>query len=74
VVRNIIVSHGDTRIVCQKFRDHKSFFTYPLDSNNLNIVFVDRVKDPLFTIDAVEISSKSVLLEYGDGYVSIPLM
>ncbi|KAL2081036.1 hypothetical protein ACEWY4_022889 [Coilia grayii] len=76
VVRNILKGKDDiSYLVCSKFLEKSSFFTYPIDSLNLHILFVKQLEQSstLIPIQPHKLS-KVTLLQYMDGFVAYPLL
>lgn len=73
VVKNILKGKDISHLVCSKFLEKSSFFTYPIDSLNLQISFVKQLEQSL-TIIPTQPVSKATLLQYMDGFVAYPLL
>jgi len=74
LVRNIVVIHGETIIMYNKFKKIQSFFTYPWDSSRFRIYQVSNLGSELVVGKLVDFRTKNVMLPYSDSYVVIPLL
>lgn len=74
IVQHIVVANGITYFVCFKFLSKASFFTYPLNSLELDISVVKNLdeKNPVI-LTADKVKTKVVLMPYLGGYVAYPL-
>ena len=74
LVRNILSFESKISIVCQRFRDRTSFFSYPVKSDFLGIFQVWNL-DSEFRIESVDnITPKNVILPYKQRFIVIPLI
>lgn len=73
IVKNILKDKEASHLVCLKFQNKSSFFTYPIDSSSLDISFVKQPGQSL-TIVPTQTVSKVLLLQYKDGFVAYPLL
>ncbi|CAL8342232.1 unnamed protein product [Arctogadus glacialis] len=54
---------------------HESpFYTYPFNSDRMNIFVVNDASDELKSVEVSALSQKCVALPYRDGFVAIPLL
>jgi len=62
IVKNILKDKEASHLVCLKFQNKSSFFTYPIDSSSLDITFVKQPGQSL-TIVPTQTVSKVLLLQ-----------
>ena len=74
IVQNILSHSGTVKVLCNVFGTAKSFFTYPMDSSRLGILFVCHLSEDLELLLVEELKTKMVLLPYKTGYVALPLL
>lgn len=74
IVRNILSHSGTVKVLCNFFETAKSFFTYPMDSSCLGILFVFNLSEDLQLLPVEELKTKMVLLPLKTGYVALPLL
>lgn len=76
LVRNLVRQNTqiDTFVVFEEFSGHRNFFSYPLESNVLDIFLVSGMTGELKWCKVSDIKCKCVLLPYNDCYVSIPMI
>lgn len=73
IVNNIVVVKNVPKLICTRFNTKGPFFTKPLNSIDLNIVFVKNMGCRNETFCISDVYAKVVLLPFKDGFVSIPL-
>ena len=74
LVRNILSPAGTVKVLCSCFENAESFFSYPLDSERLGILFVFNLSKDFQIIPVEELKTKMVLLPFKTGYVALPLL
>ena len=65
---------GRVFLVCERFLELSSFFTFPLNSADIDIFKVKRLSGHLYVVQSSSIKRKFVLLSHIDCHVAIPLV
>ena len=65
---------GRVLLVCERFLERSSFFTFPLNSADIDIFKVKRLSGHLYVVQSSSIKRKFVLLSHIDCHVAIPLV
>ena len=74
LVRNILMHEGRVFLVCERFLERSSLFTFPLNSADIDILKVKRLSGHLDVVQCSSIKRKFVLLSHIDCHVAIPLV
>jgi hypothetical protein len=74
LIQNILQCETGVYVVYKVFGSHKAFFTYPLDSEKLDIHLVEGVSEVLYVSNVELIKGKYVLLPFGRAHVAMPVI
>lgn len=74
IIRNIVSSDQDIKIIGQKFLTLENFFTSPCNSSELNIFLASNFSSSLQLWDISDVKSKCVKMKYNSKYVIYPLL
>ena len=74
LVQNIIQSESGTYIVFKRFESRAPFFTYPMDSELLDIHKVYRLSEQLYVEEVKGIGGKYVIMPYKHCHVVMPII
>ena len=74
ILKKILQCPQGTFVMHSVFRDDSAFYTYPLDSRQLDIHKVSNISDDCLIADIGDIVMKYVLLAYRDQFVAFPLL
>ena len=74
LVKNIIQNDNGVFIVYTEFSQQSPFYTYPFNSDRINIFVVNHASDELKSVEVSALRQKCVALPYRDGFVAIPLL
>ena len=74
LVKNIIQNDNGVFIVYTEFSQQSPFYTYPFNSDRINIFVVSHASDELKSVEVSALQQKCVALPYRDGFVAIPLL
>lgn len=73
IIHNIVECSDGVYVVYKEFSEKSLFFTYPFNSEYLNIHIISQTSDILKCVKASELVQKCVALPHRDGFVAIPL-
>ena len=74
LVKNIIQNDNGVFIVYTEFSQQSPFYTYPFNSDRINIFVASHASDELKSVEVSALQQKCVALPYRDGFVAIPLL
>lgn len=70
---NIVECSDGVYVVYKEFSEKSLFFTYPFNSDFLNIHTISQTSDILKCVKVSELVQKCAVLPHRDGFVAIPL-
>jgi len=73
MIHNILECSDGVYVVYKEFSEKSLFFTYPFNSDYLNIHTMSETLDIFKCVKASELVQKCVVLPHRDGFVAIPL-
>ena len=74
LIRNFIVIGDNVKCIFKSFKRKESFFTYSLQSSQLDVFYVSQLSNKLCDVSVSAISCKFVMLPFSMGYVVISLI
>lgn len=74
LVVNVVECHDDIYVVYRTFLDKSIFFTYPFNSDLLNIYCVSQVSEQCMYAKICTVKQKCVLLPNRIGFVAMPIL
>lgn len=74
LIKNIIQNDNGVYAIYTEFSRQSPFYTYPFNSDRMNIFVVNDAYDELKSVDVSALRQKCVALPYRDGFVAIPLL
>ncbi len=74
MIVNIVECHDGIYVVCRTFSDMSTFFTYPFNSDFLNIYSVSQMSEQCMYAKVCTVKQKCVLLPHRGGFVTIPIL
>ncbi|KAG7455521.1 hypothetical protein MATL_G00257620 [Megalops atlanticus] len=73
-INNILECSDGVYVVYKEYSEKSSFFTYPFNSNSLNIHSITQTSNTLKCAKVSELRQKFVVLPHRDSFVAIPLL
>ncbi|XP_049425227.1 uncharacterized protein LOC125884374 isoform X1 [Epinephelus fuscoguttatus] len=74
MIVNIVECHDGIYVVYRNFSDKSTFFTYPFNSDFLNIYSVSQVSEQCMYAKVCTVKQKCVLVPHRRGFVTIPIL
>lgn len=74
LIKNIIQNDNGVYAIYTEFSRQSSFYTYPFNSDRMNIFVVNDASDELKSVEVSALRQKCVALPYRDGFMAIPLL
>lgn len=74
LIKNIIQNDNGVYAIYTEFSRQSPFYTYPFNSDRMNIFVVNYASDELKSVEVSALRQKCVALPYRDGFVAIPLL
>lgn len=74
LIKNIIQNDNGVYAIYTEFSRQSPFYTYPFNSNRMNIFVINDQSDELKSVEVSALQQKCVALPYRDGFVAIPLL
>lgn len=74
LIKNIIQNDNGVYAIYTEFSRQSPFYTYPFNSDRMNIFVVNDASDELKSVEVSALRQKCVALPYRDGFVAIPLL
>ena len=73
-VRNLLLHDNEIYVVYVRFKTLGDFFTYPMNSGNIDVHLVSDLSDNIRVAHVSTIDQKYVLLPHKDSHVAMPLV
>jgi hypothetical protein len=74
LAQHFVTTNEGQFVVFQRFKHLQSFYSYPVESNQLGVHSVSRLDKKLLFGPVSEITNKCVLLSRGGQSVAVPLL